>query len=165
MKKKIIDYTIIFSICFIAAPLLLYYFLNSSLFNKYNLYFNNTAVYLYIYIALASSGALVYILFKLIRFFIKNIVNARPIIKAELISIEKIDVKSISLGILEIDPELDDLYDIKFKHNDEIIHTTISKNDLKKDLVKDEHPYVEYQYFYLANIFSKFHNIKVHTKK
>lgn len=165
LKKKIFDYTIIFSICFIVAPLLLYCFLASSLFDKYNLYFSNKFVYLYMYLIIATIGAITFILVKLSKYFIKNIVNTRPIIKAELISIEKVDIKALTLGILEVDPELEDVYDIKFKHNNEIIHTTISKHELKKDLVKDEHPYVEYQYFYLTNIFNKFHNIKVHTKK
>lgn len=165
MKKKIFDYIIIFSICFLAAPFLLYLLLNSSYFSAYNLYFENRLVYLYMYICVAFFGFIIFTLVKTSAAFIKNILKSRPVIKAELISIEKAEFKPVKLGIIEIDAELDeDVYNIKFKHKNEIINATILKSDIRNDLVKDECPYVEYQSLYLLKFFNKFLNIKVHTK-
>lgn len=116
------------------------------------------------YIGIAALGIIIIILVKASSFFIKNILKASPIIKAELISIEKAEIKPIRLGIIEIDAELEDVYNIKFKHKNEIINATILKSDIQNDLIKDECPYVEYQSFNLLSFFKKFLNIKVHTK-
>lgn len=164
LKKKIFDYIIIFSVCFLAAPVLLYLLLNSSLFSVYNLYFKNRLIYLYIYLSAAALGLFVFVLAKALVLFVKNILKTSPVIKAELISIEKAEIKPVKLGIIEIDAELEDVYTIKFKHKNEIINATILKSDIQKDLIKDECPYVEYQSFYLLRLFNKFLNIKVHTK-
>lgn len=164
MKKKLLDYVIIFLICFFIAPFLLYIILSSSLFDKYNLYFNKI-IYLKLYIRLAFIGLIVFLGIKLVKYLLKILIKGRPIFKARLISIEKIDLKSSTLRIIKNEWDSTENYAVKFKHNDEIIDITISKEHIKSDLTTDEHPYVEYQYIDLIKLFNKFLNIKVHTKK
>ncbi|MFT8315631.1 MAG: hypothetical protein ABF633_15480 [Clostridium sp.] len=164
MKKKLLDYITIFIICYIIAPGILYFFLNSSFFNKYNLYFN-IIVYIKLYYRLAFIGLFILLLIKLSKYLLKKLVDGRPIVKANLISIEKTCTTPSNLKILKDDLQCTENYIVKFKHNDEIIDVTISKQDIKSDLNSGEKPYVEYQYIDLINLFNKFLNIKVHTKK
>lgn len=164
MKKKLLDYVIIFLICFFIAPFLLYIILSSSLFNKYTLYFNKI-IYLKLYMRLAFIGLFIFLLIKLFSYLLKILIERRPTFKAKLISIEKLDSKSLNMGIIKNEWDSTENYAVKFKHNDEIIDITISKENIKSDLTTDEHPYVEYQYIDLIKLFNKFLNIKVHTKK
>ncbi|UZW15757.1 hypothetical protein OSC52_08035 [Clostridium pasteurianum] len=163
MKKKLLDYVIIFVICFFISPIILYIFLNSSFFNKYNLYFD-TIVYIKMYYRLTFSGLFILSLIQLFNYLFKKLISRRPVVKANLISIEKICTMPTNFTIIK-DTECIENYIVKFKHNDEIIDITISKKNIKSDLTSDEKPYVEYQYIDLINLFNKFLNIKVHTKK
>lgn len=163
MKKKLLDYVIIFVICFFISPVILYIFLNSSFFNEYNLYFN-IIVYIKMYYRLTFSGIFIFLLIKFFNYLFKKLIEKRPIVKANLISMEKICTIPENFIMIR-NNECMENYIVKFKHNDEIIDITISKKDIKSDLTSDEKPYVEYQYIDLINLFNKFLNIKVHTKK
>lgn len=164
MKKKLLNYVIILSICFLIAPALLYFILNSSEFSKYNLYYDKS-VYIGLYLKLTILGFLLFILMKAIGKLLFKILTNVPTEKAKLISIEKINIESFGITLSPDESNaLEEIYSIKFKHNDEIIDITVSKESVKNDLTKEEYPYVEYQHINLIKIFNKFLNIKVHTK-
>ncbi|WP_026882867.1 hypothetical protein [Clostridium akagii] len=164
MKKKLLDYVIILLLCFLVAPVALYFILSSSEFDIYNLYYAKTA-YIEMYLKIALVGLLLFILVKLLNKILFRVLTSRPTEKAKLISIEKIDISSLGSSLPGVSNELEEIYTIKFKHNNEIIDITISKENVKNDLSKEDSPYVEYQHINLIKIFNKFLNIKVHTKK
>ena len=164
MKKKLLDYIIIFVICFFMSPGILYFFLSSTFFNKYNLYFD-TIIYIKLYFRLIFIGLFIFLLINFFKYVFKRLLDGRPVVKANLISIEKTCTIPSNLGLIKDYSICNENYTVKFKHNDEIIDITISKEDIKSDLKSGETPYVEYQYIDLINLFNKFLNIKVHTKK
>lgn len=163
MKKKLLDYVIIFVICFFISPIIFYLFLKSSFFNMYNLYFD-AIIYIKMYYRLLFTGLTILLAVELSKYLLKKLIEKRPIEKANLISIEKICIMPSTFTIIS-NAEYVENYIVKFKHNNEIIDVTISKKDIKSDLLSGEKPYVEYQHFDLINLFNKFLNIKVHTKK
>ncbi len=164
MKKKLLDYVIILLLCFLVAPAAFYFILSSSEFNIYNLYYAKTA-YIEMYLKIALAGLFLFVLVKLLNKILFRVLTSRPTEKAKLISIEKIDVSSIGLSLIGDSDGFDEIYNIKFKHNNKIIDITISKENVQNDLNKEDSPYVEYQHINLIKIFNKFLNIKVHTKK
>ncbi|MDD3223592.1 MAG: hypothetical protein PHX70_02615 [Clostridium sp.] len=164
MKKKLFDYIIILVLCFLLAPALLYVLLSCSLFDKFNLYFNRL-MYIKIYMYIALLGIIFSALMMLIKRIVYTSLKNSPKEKAKIISIKKIDIEKIGFILDDTTKELNEVYNVKFKHNDEIIDITVSKKDIKEDLKKEEHPYIEYQYIKFTKIFNKFLNIKVHTKK
>lgn len=164
MKKILLDYVIILLLCFLVAPAALYFILNSSAFDTYNLYYAKTA-YIEMYLKIAAVGLVIFVLVKILNKILFRMLTSRPTEKAKLISIEKIDIGSLGLSLTGDSAKPEEIYNIKFKHNNEIIDITISKENVKKDLSKEDSPYVEYQHINLIRIFNKFLNIKVHTKK
>lgn len=117
------------------------------------------------YLKIALAGLFLFVLVKLLNKILFRVLTSRPTEKAKLISIEKIDVSSIGLSLIGDSDGFDEIYNIKFKHNNKIIDITISKENVQNDLNKEDSPYVEYQHINLIKIFNKFLNIKVHTKK
>ena len=164
MKKKLLDYVIILLLCFLVAPAAFYFILNSSEFDTYNLYYAKT-VYIEMYLKIALVGLFLFVLVKILNKILFRILTRRPTEKAKLISIEKIDISSLGLSLSGVSDKPEEIYNIKFKHNNKIIDITISKENVKNDLSKEDSPYVEYQHINLIRIFNKFLNIKVHTKK
>lgn len=164
MKNKIINLIIILCICFLIAPLVLYCILGMSSF-KNMLYLIPKAQIIKMYMIVSTIGLILYVSWKCTKKLLLHKLKLSPIIKSELISIEKLDQKSMSLGFMEIDIETEDIYIVKFKHKNKIIDTIIKKNDIKKDLSTNENPYVEYQCIKFVSFFSKIKNIKVHTSK
>ena len=162
MKKKLLDYMLILSIVFFVTPAVLYLILSSSLYNEYNLFYNKY-FYIYAYYNLVFLCAILFIPVYIYKYIVKKLIKEEPIIKAELLSIEKIDAPVSKLTIMD-NSDTEDIYNVQFKHKNEIIHLTVYKDDIQKDLLKGEHPYVEYKYINMIKIFNKFHNIKVHTK-
>lgn len=129
----------------------------------YNLYFD-AIIYIKMYYRLLFTGLTILLAVELSKYLLKKLIEKRPIEKANLISIEKICIMPSTFTIIS-NAEYVENYIVKFKHNNEIIDVTISKKDIKSDLLSGEKPYVEYQHFDLINLFNKFLNIKVHTKK
>lgn len=164
MKNKVINIILTLFICFLAAPILLYLIIGTSYF-QYMIYLIPKKLILSMYFTITTLGFILYILWKFLKNFILYKLNKSPIIKSELISIEKLNQKSLSLGFIEIGIEAEEAYMVKFKHRNKIIDTIIPKDDVEKDLPTDESPYVEYQYVRFINFFHKFKNIKVHTNK
>lgn len=164
MKKKLLSYIIILLICFVASPAIFYFALSSSEFNSFNLYYDKT-VYILLYLKIALFGLLLIVAAKVIDKLLFKILSNMPIKKSKLISIEKINIASLDINLpSETSASFEEIYSIKFKHNNKIIDLTISKDNLKNDLNKEDCPYVEYQYVNLIIFFNKFLNIKVHTK-
>jgi hypothetical protein len=164
LKKKLLDYIIILLICFLVAPVALYFALNSSEFSKFNLYYDKS-VYIGLYLKLSILGLILFVLIKAIDKILFKMLTKIPTEKSKLISIEKINIESFGISLSHDESTtLEEIYSIKFKHNDEIIDITVSKESVKNDLTKEESPYVEYQHINLIKIFNKFLNIKVHTK-
>lgn len=164
MKKKLLDYIIIFVICFFISPIILYFFLISTFFNKYNLYFN-AIIYIKLYYTLAFIGLFILLLINLLKYLSKKLLDEIPVVKTNLISIEKTYTQPLNFRLIKNYSMSNENYTVKFIHNDKIMHISISKESIKSDLKSDEKPYVEYQYIDLINLFNKFLNIKVHTKK
>ncbi|MDP4143061.1 MAG: hypothetical protein Q8936_01075 [Bacillota bacterium] len=163
MRKKLLSFFLVLGICFFLTPLLLYTIINSNSFDEFNLFYSKEA-YISAYYAICTLGLLLFYFSKAIHLLLRKVLNSSPIMTAELLSIEKTDIKSIDLGLLEVGIGFKESYTIKFKHKNKLIDITIPKEHIERDLTKEEHPYVEYQHVKLALLFSKFHNIKVHTK-
>ncbi|WP_242874687.1 MULTISPECIES: hypothetical protein [Clostridium] len=117
------------------------------------------------YFFVAIVGFIIFLLLRSSKSLLVYKLSKIPTIKSKVISITKLNEKSINLGILEIDVDSDDVYIVKFKHNNKVINKVIQKNDIKVDLQTNEEPYVEYKYWDLMHFFDKFHNITVHAKK
>lgn len=164
MKRKLLNILLILGIFFFLAPFILYFILNSSLYNEYNLYYSK-ADYISFYYDLMFLLLFFSALFFIFKYIFMKVLKREPFVKAELLSIEKLNLSSQNTLSVPSTNNHDDIYNVKFKHKNEIILLTVTKDAIKKDLSTGEHPYVEYQYFDLMKIFNKFHNIKVHTKK
>lgn len=164
MKNKIITSILILLICLVAAPAILYAILSTSSF-EHTVYLIPKKSIIKMYISISSIGLILYMMLKHIKILILYRISKLPIIRSEIISIEKVSEKSLNLGFIEIGYDSEDIYVVKFKHKNELINVTIGKDDVKKDLSKNENPYIEYQYIKCISFFNKFKNIKVHTKK
>ena len=161
MKNKLSNLALSFIIIFILSPYVLYFILSSSLYNEYNLYFDKYS-YITAYFNLVLILLIFIFAFSLFKRFLLLLQKNNPTERAELISIEKISNDYPAL--LNVDKANNYEYNVKFKHKNQVILLKVSKESIKRDLNANEPPYVEYQYFNLTSIFSKFHNIKVHTK-
>lgn len=164
MKNKVLSTILILLICLIAAPVVLYAILSTSSF-EHIVYLipKKSIVKMYIFINLL--GLIVYIILKSIKNLILYKISKTPVMRSEIISIEKVSEKSINLGFIEIGYDSEDVYVVEFKHKNELIDITIPKDDVQKDLSKNENPYIEYQHIKFISLFNKFKNIKVHTNK
>lgn len=164
MKNKLLNASLAFFISFILGPILLYVILKFTVFS-YITYFFTKQYIIEMYLWVLILGFILFLILKSSRNFMIYKLSKIPTIKSKVISIKKLKEKSINLGILEIDVDSDDIYIVKFKHNNKTIDKIIQKNDIKSDLRTDEEPYVEYKYWDLMRFLDKFHNITVHTKK
>lgn len=164
MKNKLLNSILIFFICFILGPVLLYAILKFTVFS-YITYFFTKQYIIQMYFFTIIIGFVIFLILHSYKNLIIYKLSKIPTVKSKVISITKLNEKSINLGILEIDVDSDDVYIVKFKHNNKIINKAIQKNDIKIDLQTGEEPYVEYKYWDLMHFFDKFHNITVHAKK
>lgn len=164
MKNKIINTILILLICLLAAPVILYAVLSTSSF-EHIVYLIPKKNIIKMYLFISSIGLIISMVLKHIKILILYRISKLPVIRSEIISIEKVSEKSLNLGFVEIGYDSEDIYVVKFKHKNELINITIPKDDVKKDLSKNENPYIEYQYIKCISFFNKFKNIKVHTKK
>lgn len=164
MKNKILTTILILLICLVAAPVILYAVLSTSSF-EHIVYLIPKKSIVKMYISISLLGLIIYMMLKHIKSLILYRISKLPVIRSEIISIEKVSEKSLNLGFIEIGYDSEDIYVVKFKHKNELINVTIPKDDVKKDLSKNENPYIEYQYIKCISFFSKFKNIKVHTNK
>ncbi|MCD2346478.1 hypothetical protein [Clostridium guangxiense] len=164
MKNKILNIILTLLICIIIAPAILYALLSTSSF-EHIVYLvpKKNIVTMYIFVSLL--GLIIYKILTYIKNSILYRISKSPVIRSEIISIEKVSEKSLSLGFVEIGYDSEDVYVVKFKHKNQLINITIPKDDVEKDLPKNENPYIEYQYIKCIRLFNKFKNIKVHTNK
>ena len=164
MKNKLLNNFLVFFICLILGPVLLYTILRFTVFS-YITYFFTKQYIIQMYFCVTIMGFIIFLILRSSKNLIIYKLSKIPTIKSKVISITKLNEKSINLGILEIDVDSDDVYIVKFKHNNKVINKVIQKNDIKVDLQTNEEPYVEYKYWDLMHFFDKFHNITVHAKK
>ncbi|MFL0252278.1 hypothetical protein ACJDT4_17835 [Clostridium neuense] len=164
MKNKILNTILTLLICLIIAPIVLYGVLGTSSF-EHIVYLIPKKNIVAMYIFVSILGIVIYTILKYAKNLILYKISKSPIMRSEIISIEKVSEKSLALGFIEIGYDSEDAYVVKFKHKNKLIDITIPKDDVQKDLPTNENPYIEYQYIKLISIFNKFKNIKVHTNK
>ncbi|MCR3760089.1 hypothetical protein [Clostridium felsineum] len=164
MKNKLLNAFLTFFISCVLGPVLLFILLKFTVFS-YITYFFTARYIIKMYFGVLILGFITLLILKSSKNFMIYRLNKIPTIKTKVISIKKLKEKSINLGILEIDVDSDDIYIVKFKHNNKTIDKVIQKNDIKSDLKTDEEPYIEYKYWNLISFLDKFHNITVHTQK
>lgn len=164
MKNKIINSILILLICLVIAPGILYAILSTSSF-EHIVYLIPKKSIIKMYLLISLLGLIIYVMLKCVKILILYRISKLPVMRSEIISIEKISEKSLNLGFIEIGYDSEDIYVVKFKHKNELINITIPKDDVEKDLSKNENPYIEYQYIKCISLFNKFKNIKVHTSK
>lgn len=164
MKNKMLNTILTLLICLVAAPIILYAVLSTSSF-EHIVYLIPKKSIVKMYILISFLGLILYMMLKYIKNLILYRISKLPVMRSEIISIEKVSEKSLNLGFIEIGYDSEDIYIVKFKHKNELINITIPKDDVKKDLSKNENPYIEYQYIKWISFFNKFKNIKVHTNK